>query len=218
MPTVKTVLLHTFDELASERAKEAARDWYRSVIDSSDFDFSIEDFATIGEALGVDFKTHSVQLYGGGTRNEPNIFWSGFASQGDGACFEGTFSLNGKAGEAIRAHAPEDAELHRIADELDAIAKRYPEEVSGSIGRPYGSNYSHANTMYIDATTIDADGDEVSLNEGDEDAVQELYRDLANWLYKTLNAENDYMNSDEQVEDAIRANEYTFTEDGKRED
>jgi hypothetical protein len=218
MPTAKTIMLYTFDEL-EESAKETAREWYRSTSDSSDFDSTIEDFAIIGEAMGVNFDTHQVRLYGGGTRQEPNVYWSGFASQGDGACFEGTFTLTGKAGEAIRAHAGEDGELHRIADALDAIAARYPKGVSGKIHRPYGTHYSHARTMFVDAYTLDeAEEEETDMEDADAEAVQELFRDLADWLYKALGEENDYRDSDENVDESILANEYTFTETGKRED
>ena len=42
--------------------------------------------------LGIRLKTTPVRLMGGGTRQKPCIWFSGFWSQGDGACFEGYFS------------------------------------------------------------------------------------------------------------------------------
>ena len=36
------------------------------------------------------------------------------------------------------------------------------------------------------------------------------------WMYRQLEAEYDYRNSDEQIDKSITANEYEFTEDGKR--
>ena len=44
----------------------------------------------------------------------------------------------------------------------------------------------------------------------------EALRDLARWLYRQLEREYDYLTSDESVDDAIRANNYTFTETGRR--
>ena len=40
--------------------------------------------------------------------------------------------------------------------------------------------------------------------------------DLARWLYRQLQSEHDHMTSDESIEDSIIANEYTFTEGGRR--
>ncbi|WP_232517471.1 MULTISPECIES: hypothetical protein [Acetobacter] len=44
----------------------------------------------------------------------------------------------------------------------------------------------------------------------------DVLRDLARWLYRSLEKEWDYQSSDEAVDDAIRVNEYTFTAGGDR--
>jgi hypothetical protein len=49
-----------------------------------------------------------------------------------------------------------------------------------------------------------------------EEMVIEALRDLARWLYRHLEREYDYLTSDEAVDEAITANEYTFTEAGRR--
>ena len=46
--------------------------------------------------------------------------------------------------------------------------------------------------------------------------VTEALRDLADWLYRQLEREYEYLTSDESVEETIIANEYTFTEAGRR--
>ena len=43
----------------------------------------------------------------------------------------------------------------------------------------------------------------------------ELLRDYMHWIYKRLNAESDYMMSDEAITETIEANEYEFTVDGE---
>lgn len=48
-----------------------------------------------------------------------------------------------------------------------------------------------------------------------EDQVTEALRDLARWLYSRLECEYEHLNSDGAVEEAIVANDYQFTEDGK---
>ena len=70
------------DEL-SEQARDKARDWYREAASSDDWHECVfEDFETICAILGVRLKTRSVRLFGGGTRQKPCIWFSGFASQG----------------------------------------------------------------------------------------------------------------------------------------
>ena len=54
------------------------------------------------------------------------------------------------------------------------------------------------------------------LTEDAEDIVVEALRDLAHWLYRQLEQEYEFQSSDEMVDEAIIANDYTFTEDGRR--
>ena len=49
-----------------------------------------------------------------------------------------------------------------------------------------------------------------------DNTLAELLRDFMNWIYQQLENEHDYLLSDEYVDDTIRANEYEFTENGKR--
>jgi hypothetical protein len=49
-----------------------------------------------------------------------------------------------------------------------------------------------------------------------EEAVIEALRDLARWLYRQLEQDYEGQTSDESVDEAIAANEYTFTESGHR--
>ncbi len=79
MPQVVEITVYTIDEL-SDAAKEAARAWYReSCLDYEWYDFVYEDFQTICGILGVTLRTSPVRLYGGGTRDKPHLFWTGYA-------------------------------------------------------------------------------------------------------------------------------------------
>ncbi len=49
-----------------------------------------------------------------------------------------------------------------------------------------------------------------------EEMIIELLRDLARWLYRQLGREYEYLTSDEIVDEAITANDYTFTESGRQ--
>jgi hypothetical protein len=197
----------------SDRAKDKARAWYREAGPYDDWHECVfDDFETICAILGVRLKTRSVGLYGGGTRQKPCIWFSGFSSQGDGASFEGALGFAKGAPKAIRAHAPEDSELHHIADALQAIQRRNFYQLRADISQRW--RYCHEYSMSI---TVERDSPNNQAMTADaEDTVTELLRDLARWLYRQLEREYDYQTSDEVTDEAILANEYTFTGDGRR--
>lgn len=212
MPETIETVVYRLDEL-DDHAKEAARDWYREgAFDHDWYEFICEDFETICGMLGLSLATKTVKLYGGGTRYSPRIYFSGFASQGDGACFEGSYAYAKSAPAGIRAHAPQDAELQRIAQQLQALQRRNFYGLTASIC--HRGRYYHEYSMEIAAERDNPPG--LSVSPEDEDMLTELLRDLARWLYRGLEAEHDYLNSAEAVDEAIRANEYTFTESGRR--
>ncbi len=67
--------------------------------------------------------------------------------------------------------------------------------------------------------TVTAERDHPSHPAMTDDAEEMLigaFRDLARWLYARLREEYAYLTSDEAVDEAIVANEYTFTEVGER--
>lgn len=68
----------------------------------------------------------SASAFSGSARfmEEPCIWFSGCCSQGDGACFEGRWHWQPATARIIRKYAPQEHELHRIADALQAVQKR----------------------------------------------------------------------------------------------
>ena len=212
MPRTVETVVYSIEEL-SETAKESARAWFRAnCLEHEWYDAVFEDFETICRILGVTLRTSPVKLMGGGTRENPHLFFRGFSSQGDGASFEGSLGYAPGGARAIRAHAPKDEELHRIADELQAAQKRNFFQLTGSI-RTRG-NYCHEYSMAID---VERDSPTWQpMTDGAEDAVTEALRDLARWLYRQLEREYDYLTSDDAVDESIAVNEYTFTAQGRR--
>ena len=212
MPRIIETTVYTIDEL-SGAAKENARIWYRDQgLHDEWYDFVYEDFETICKILGITLATTPVRLYGGGTRDKPQVHFSGFASQGDGASFAGRYSHAKRAAKAIRAHAPQDEELHRIADELQALQRRNFHQLHASIRQ--SGRYCHEYTMAIeverDSPTWQPPTDDA------EDTVIEAMRDLARWLYRQLQSEYEHQTSDEAVDEIVSANAWTFTSDGTR--
>jgi hypothetical protein len=61
---------------------------------------------------------------------------------------------------------------------------------------------------------VDRDGQAIAGGTGD-DLIDALHY-LAHWLYRALEREYEFQTSDETVDDAMAANEYTFTAEGRR--
>jgi hypothetical protein len=206
MPTLIQEDVCTFDEL-SDDVKETARDWMRNC--------EIEDFGQDTESLyysalaaakilGIDFDDK-------GKRSEPDIRWSGFSSQGDGASFVGSYSHSPNSPARIRSEFPTDTALHAIADGLDAIQNGYRlltgHRINARITQD-DNHYVHAQTMSV--TVEDAEtGDELEDVEPEE-KILDLMRDFAEWIYRGLEAEYDYRLSDENIDERIGCGEYQF--------
>lgn len=209
MRTIETKV-YQYDEL-SDKAKDKVRDWYLG----ADWEFDgaeyvIEDAVTVGALMGIEVHTHSVPLMNGKSRQEPTVYYSGFSSQGDGACFEGSYQYKKGAVKAVKAYAPEDKELHRIAQELQTLQKSSFYSLTAETR--HSGHYYHSGCMAVDVE----DSREIDVPEGSVNDLADIMRDFANWIYKQLEAEYDYQTSDEQVAETIRANEYEFTAEGGR--
>jgi hypothetical protein len=212
MPEIIETTVYRLDEL-DDSAKEMARAWFcETGFDYDWHEFVFDDFERICEILGVTLKTRPVPLYGGGTRQKPCIWFSGFWSQGDGACFEGRYAHAKGAVRAIRAHAPKDVALHGIADALAAVQRRNFYQLHATI--THRDRYYHEYCMAISVERDSPTWQEMTADA--EETVVEAMRDLARWLYRQLEHEYEYQSADEQVDEAITANGYTFTASGRR--
>jgi len=204
-----------YSELSPE-AQSKARDWYRSCNDGdSDFaEFVIEDSETCANLIGIEFDSRQVPLMNGKTRGKPCVWWSGFSSQGDGACFEGRWDASDVKPGKLKEHAPQDSELHRIAAEFERIAAEFPES---SFTVKHSGHYQHSRCTYFDVVSGDyeEDGKGDKFNSAADDLI-EVARDFMDWIFRQLETAYEYENSDECVTDNITANEYEFTEDRSR--
>ena len=114
--------------------------------------------------------------------------------------------------EQLRVDRPKHARLHAIADDLLAIQRRNFYQLRADVS--HRGRYSHE---YCMAISVERDSPTYQDMTADaEDAVIEALRDLARWLYRQLEREYEYLSSDEAVDETITANQYTFTETGRR--
>jgi len=193
---LQTIKTFSFSEL-SESAKDSVLSNSRNI--NTDYDWhndDDDDFKSICSLLGIDVD---------------NIYYSGFSSQGDGACFEGAYTYKSGLLKAIKEYAPIDKELHRIAKQLQLVKYR---GVSATI--KHSGHYYHEYCTDIAVYQEDKDGysdDDAPIELSDE--ITELMRDLMRWLYKSLESQYEYLTSDEAIIETIEANDYQFTEDGE---
>lgn len=216
MPTTVEIQLFKYDEL-TPTAQEKAREWYRDLeMQDCDLSFVTEDFTEIAEMLGFDFSTHTVTLYGGGKRQEPNIYYSLSYSQGDGASFEGRYEFRKGFAKAVKTHAPQDTKLHAIVNELARIQKACGYRLSATITQ--SGNYTHARTMSAEVYQKDDRYMEESKPFADnlESDFQEVVYDLGDWLHDRLKEEYEFRLSDESITESLEANDYDFEADGSR--
>jgi len=210
-----TVDVYEFDEL-SETAKEKARDWYRTSLAGDTFwsDCTIEEIEQQAALLGIEITN---RWDGFGTR----IYWSGFGSQGDGACFEGEWRARDvKAGEVADGwgDSPQTTEIRRIAKVFADVAAKYP---FAYFRVDHAGHYYHEHgTEFTFDIVSDQDGDNQDAPEKEIDAVEATLKkateDFARYIYKALELDYEYNNSDEAVDENIIANEYGFTKEGDR--
>lgn len=190
---MKTISVHVyqFDEL-SDKAKEIAREWYKKDYpDQGWWDTIYDDAKEAAKFLGVEIT---------------DIRFSGFWSQGDGACFIGRFrSEDLKTLDELKENYPLEGKLHTLLEQLHAV--EHPAESWISIG-VYG-HYSHSGTM-----TFDDYGDGYEDEAFDE--VKKCLRSFADWIYMQLEKEHEYLTSDSYVDELITAVEYWFLVDGSR--
>jgi len=181
--------VYKYDEL-SLKNQEKIRDRFRETQCEYDWwEFVYEDATTIGKILGIAIE---------------DIYFSGFASQGDGCCFIGSYEFNPNWEKDLKAYAPQDEQLHEIGSAL-ADCQSGDVLLEAKITKA-DHHYSHEGTVHIDVY------DSEDSHEVDDPGISEALRDFMRWIYKQLEAEYEYQMSDEAVEETIKANEYEFCE------
>jgi len=199
MPHDKTETVYFFAELEDD-AKEKARDWYRDgALDYEWWDSVYEDAITCAAILGIEIT---------------KIYFSGFSSQGDGACFEGSYAYAKGSAKEIKQHAPQDDDLGSIADRLQDLQRGWFYGLSASVRQ--SGHYMHEMCTEISVYDDQETYRSTRAFEDMEQDLKDLLREYMQWIYSNLMKEYDYLNDDEQVDEMIQVNEYEFNQDGTR--
>jgi hypothetical protein len=207
--------LYKFEELekaAQEKALDKFREW--ACDDSHWYESVYDDAAAIFKILGIESEKRTpwrnLKIGAEGVHIKPGIWFSGFCQQGDGACFEGSYRYKAGASKAIREHAPEDSELHAIADRLAKVQRRNFYRLEATL--THSGSYYHENSVFI--SVQDSENPYREVKQEDESEVDEALRDLMRWIYRQLENEHDYLTSDEAIKENIESGEYEFTASG----
>ena len=183
-----TTYLYEFEEL-SDRAKERAIEEFRvhNLEDWGWHEHIKDDAKAIGALMGIEIE---------------NIYFSGFGSQGDGACFTGTYAYQEDSVEKVKEYAPEDRLLHEIAQELYDVQKKNWFQVTAEI--------THNNNRYYHSHSVEI----TALPSTSLQHVAHPLRRFMDWIYDQLKKEYENIQSDESIIETIKANDYEFNEDG----
>jgi hypothetical protein len=183
-------------EFHPEGFERAHQDYVNDGIDYDWYQFVYDDTKIIGGLLGMEID---------------KIYFSGFSSQGDGACFEGSYQYKKGCVKAIKEYAPQDMELHKIAEDLQAIQRKNFYRLWANV--QHSGHYYHA---YCTDIQVGSDNESMGgANDEAYDCIKELLRDFMNWIYSQLEKEYEYLTSEEQFIEMSDANDYEYAENGK---
>lgn len=119
-----------------------------------------------------------------------NVYYSGFSSQGDGACFTGRMGYAKGCATAVKSYAPADTTLHRIAERWQELQRRCFYSIECKVthsGRYYHEYCTEFETLIGSARDWYSDFPDDKAEE-----CKDIARDFMRWIYRALEREYDY--------------------------
>ena len=228
MPRTITTIVYTYQELldlGKMPAIQKAREWLREAITSCDWWESTVD-------------TWRAALNQIGFNRDPNIAFSGFWSQGDGASFTSNIELallarflstpivpENRIGVSEGSNGVEDFRpwiAYKVGGVLTHAKYRRLTGLDNFLGEHSvtrtNPHYSHENTCSVNLCI----GDFRRAHKVDmlmarfEKSVEDLRLGLCKAIYHDLEDEYEYLIGEESMLDFAEADGYTFTENGRR--
>lgn len=185
---IKTYL--TFDELSEDQKQKVIEKNYDINTDGSYwYEFMVEDYQTLLKQLGFE---------------NPKLFFSGFASQGDGASFTADFQVPDKDEELVERmanfieHAPNFFETARPMQQLylDLGFALEREEETSTIELFKRGRYDHRYSMFCDDCLL-----------------QKFARYMAGRFYRDLENHYHEITGESQIAETLKVNGYEFDAD-----
>jgi hypothetical protein len=203
--------LYAFSELDATTKEKARNACHDLNLDDDWWDYTYDDFITIGSLLGI-------------TVDKNSIHFDGFYSQGDGSTFSAEVDfpslLKSIKHKGWRGYAPKlefDFGWPGIDRRVLALVKQGKIDMNARIisrTRGYGVVVDlGVYPAFHPVKNYDLIYGELDDLEKWLDSVAQI---LNRFLYKQLQDNYEYLTGDEAVTEAIEANEYWFTADGKK--
>jgi len=192
------VELRTIDTI-----KEESPELYKKIIEknydiNTEFDWYDSDYDDIETMLGFcGF-------------NIPEIHFSGFSSQGDGANFTGDFYRRDINFNALAAYAPGEEFFLLFATLLTDLTKPF-EDVRFTLYRS-SSHYEHENTVDIKDFAFANSLPYATIPEVE---ILDACRKIMQVIYSKLEKQYEYLTSEEAIYETLEANEYYFNNVGE---
>ena len=203
------IKLYEFAELDEKGRQKGLNELSDINVDYGWWDFLYDDFIAIAKTIGI-------------TVNPKKIHFSGFYSQGDGSAFKASVNLPellaGVKNENWKTYAPLlelDLPVYEADKHLIKLIKNEGIDISPQIIQPTRSYYVRAE-MNFQFPYNNHRFDRIEAELGKlEEWLQAVADKLNRYLYKSLQDDYEYQTSDKAIIEAIEANEYIFTADGK---
>jgi len=192
------VELRTIDTI-----KEESPELYKKIIEknydiNTEFDWYDSDYDDIKTMLGFcGFNT-------------PEIHFSGFSSQGDGANFTGNFSKAGIDFAGLAAYAPGEEFFLLFATLLTDLTKPF-EDARFTLYKS-SSRYEHENTVDIKDFAFE---DSLPYATIPEVEILDACRKIMQVIYSKLEKQYEYLTSEDAIYATLDDNEYYFNDMGE---
>jgi hypothetical protein len=190
----ETFQVFTIAELSESAKQKAYEEFLENCLFEDWAEFIIADAKTIGALIGI---------------NIDKVYFSGFSSQGDGACFEGSYEYKKGWKKALKEYAPNCKEVLEIAQGLQALQSTNFYKLSAQVVQ--SGHYNHSGCTSIEVTEKETG---YSIGDDIEEEMKSLLRDFMDWIYKSLETEYEYQTSEKAFLDDAEANEREYYENG----
>lgn len=204
----------TFDKLDDE-GKEAARDWWRpNVLVYDWWDHVFEDAVRMGKILGIEISKKG--------RNEHGYAIYFDLDRDRGCAIEAHYTYAKGALKKIMKEAPAswkdrktgevteckgNQELHEVARKLQEAQRKAGYRYTARI-EPKGRNINTEIAVYND--------EDYGVGGPIARQLEEALEDFMHWILRTLEREQEYQLSDEQIDEYLISNGYLFNSSGER--
>jgi len=150
-----------------------------------------------------------------------NIFWSGFCSQGDGACFIGSWSVDWLELEKVPGYTSDERArelvaypekvrgLYKLLSTVEDDEEDFESPIVTKCTLTHRGLYNHEHNIVFDFDSGPYASDD-AMHE-----FKEWCQDLMRMIYKDLEAEYEWVTGEEYAVEAIECNDYNFNEEGE---